>query len=122
MNRLDDDQAHALTMLIHRMRPRWDIPGIQAALRKASDMASSPWALVTAALKAAEDEKNHTPAVIAMPGTHWHTRPVGTVTPPRRLPCDEPNHTGEVGDCPECFMARPTEQDIARIRAEARTR
>ena len=122
MNPLDDEQTHALALLVHRLRPRWDIPGIQAAIRKAGAMTSSPWVLVTATLKAAEDEKNHTPAVIAMSGTHWHGRALATPTPPRHIPCDEPGHTGDIAHCPECIANTATPETIARIRAEARTR
>lgn len=113
------EQAQAIALLIHRLRG-WDIPGIMAALRRAAGMATDAYELARVAIAVAENPAARTPALIAEVGPHWHTRPRSSPTPPRRTPCDEPGHTGDVVSCPECDAAVADPETIARIRDQWR--
>lgn len=77
-------EAHALTAYIHLIRersggPEWHKAGIEDALGRARKTAPSP-DLAIAAIRAAREPSNRTPAVIGMEGPHWQ----GSSTPPRR--------------------------------------
>lgn len=68
-------EASALAKFLELLRqrvpgPDWDKPGIEDALGRARGMAASP-ALAQAAIRAAENPANRTPAVIGMEGPHW---------------------------------------------------
>lgn len=97
-DRLARHQAQALAAFVHTVRRDWDEAGIVTALGNARLM-GDPFDLAVAAVAAARDENNRTPAVIAMPGPHWshvhvkHKSSANT-TPPR-------NQT-----CGICYMAR----------------
>ena len=59
-----------LATLIHEIRPDWAEPGIASALAKVSDRPLAEVAV--AAIKAATTRTDqHTPAIIAMGGSHW---------------------------------------------------
>ena len=61
-----------LATLIHEIRPDWAEPGIASALAKVSDRPLAEVAV--AAIKAATTRTDqHTPAIIAMGGSHWGT-------------------------------------------------
>lgn len=70
-------EARNLARYIAEMRsrsggPHWDTPGIEDALAKARTIAPSP-DLALAAIKAAREPGNRTPAIIGMEGAHWRT-------------------------------------------------
>ena len=61
-----------LATLIHEIRPDWAEPGIASALAKVADRPLAEVAV--AAIKAATTRTDqHTPAIIAMGGSHWGT-------------------------------------------------
>jgi len=69
MMTLNGAQAHALAALVHECRPGWDTSGIAKALYAAKDR--DPFEVAHAALYAAADPNNRTPAVIPLAGPHW---------------------------------------------------
>ena len=85
------EQAVALAKFLRMLRPGWDEAGIVTALGNARLMGTAG-DLAIAALAAAGEAKNRTPAVIAMPGPHWnhsalrHKNSANT-TPPRNKTC-----------------------------------
>jgi hypothetical protein len=69
------EEARDLAAFIERIRSRlpgdrWHKPGIEDALGRARDRASAP-DLALAAIRAASEPMNRTPAVIGMDGPHW---------------------------------------------------
>lgn len=77
------DEAADLARFIERIRRRlpgdtWHKPGIEDALGRARDRAPAP-DLAIAAIRAAENPLNRTPAIIGMDGPHWRE----ATTPPR---------------------------------------
>lgn len=90
-NRMTKQQAEALARFVHMIRPGWDEAGIVVALGNARLMGTAG-DLAIAALAAAGEPSNRTPAVIAMPGKHWdhsalrHKNSANT-TPPRNKTC-----------------------------------
>jgi hypothetical protein len=77
---LSTKQQFALSKFLNSLNEEWDIPGIEAALGRAREMAPGP-ELACAAIRASVTVGNRTPAVIALPGPHW--RPgVATVRMP----------------------------------------
>jgi len=92
---ITDDQARALAYLVSLLRAGrngWDQAGVRAAIHKAR-MNADAHDLCVAAIRAAQNPTNRTPAVIAMDGPHWRTGG-GELT--RDLPaprCDKPGHT-----------------------------
>lgn len=75
---LTHDQARHLAGLVAALRPGWDVPGIRKALWDARTK-GTPDQVAHAAITAAMDPANRTPAVIALDGPHWAgVRPVET--------------------------------------------
>lgn len=72
--------AEKIAQDAHAARPEWDTAGIMAALLKVRDR--DPQHVRAAALHAARNPANRTPAVIALDGEHWTL----TVPAPRRGP------------------------------------
>jgi hypothetical protein len=75
----------AIAELIHQLRPDWDKPGLLTHLDTARLRVSvTPADLAIAAVKAADNPANRTPAVIPLDGEHWreHNRPLTTPQPP----------------------------------------
>lgn len=70
--------AEKIAQDAHAARPEWDTAGIMAALLKVRDR--DPRHVRAAALHAARNPANRTPAVIALDGEHW------TATAPRPTP------------------------------------
>lgn len=68
--RITHDQAKRLAELIHWLRGDWDVKGILAALYDAAGKGGN-FDLAQAAIRAASDPGNRTPAVIALEGPHW---------------------------------------------------
>lgn len=90
-DRLLKHQAEILAAFIHSIRRDWEQPGIVKALGDARLMGDS-MDLAIAAVAAARDPKNRTPAVIAMQGPHWAHVAVahkssGNTTAPRDKTC-----------------------------------
>lgn len=87
-------QAEKIAAAVQSLRPTWDAHGIKIALGKARTE-GEPWQVAIAAIAAAADSSNRTPAVIAMPGNHW--RPARLDTTPevgagRRARCTVYGH------------------------------
>lgn len=107
-------QAEHLAALVHAIRPDWDAPGILAALVK---VRTRPLALVAyAAVRAAENTSNRTPAVIALDGTHW--RPPTAAELPTPIPPSKCDRCGGFwrdphGACLDCN--KPAGRDEATI-------
>lgn len=104
MTELNRDQAHALAALITALRPDWDTAGVLAKLAEARTRGDAH-DVAHAALYAAQDPANRTPAVIPLAGTHWtRGRTPGTTGAPEvpgRTRCDE--HPAEVAhNCRSC--------------------
>lgn len=87
-------QADAIVELIASLRPDWDKRGITAALRAATTggLSRCPSRLAVAAVFAATNASNVTPAVIGMRGKHWDAVDPNRATEP-------PSHGGR---CPDC--------------------
>jgi hypothetical protein len=70
MTSISHNQATKLAALVASLRPDWHTAGIVDAIAKARDIAPAA-DLACAAIRAAADQSNRTPAVIAMEGPHW---------------------------------------------------
>lgn len=64
-------QTQYVAALVAELRPGWDPQGIRAALLKAANRDAFDVAL--AALRAAREPGNRTPAVIPLAGPHWES-------------------------------------------------
>ena len=71
MREITGRQADAIVELVAALRLDWDKRGIVAALQKARTISQDPTRLATAAIFAANNAANLTPAIIAMQGDHW---------------------------------------------------
>lgn len=90
-DRLQKHQALYLAAFIHSIRRDWDEAGIFKALGDALNMGTSS-DLAIAAVAAARNEKNRTPAVIALQGPHWahvqvQRKASANMTAPREQTC-----------------------------------
>lgn len=102
--RLNGQQARAIAFIVNAIRPDWDQAGIVAALGRARDMGDLA-TITVAAVRAATNPRNLTPAVIHMQGTHWAAAAGGGVStnplPHTVEPCPvhglRPAHA-----CPSC--------------------
>ena len=62
------DPLDALARLVAHIRPSWGVPGIRKALGQCkADLCD----VTVAAVRAAREESNRTPAVIPLAGPHW---------------------------------------------------
>lgn len=87
---ISEQQARALAFYISTaVRPDWQVPGILSALAEASQLTRDAGALAAAAVNAARQEKNRTPAVIALPGSHWPPEAAASVSGVRVPPCED---------------------------------
>lgn len=91
-------QGQALAALLHQLRGDWDLPGINAAIRKAAAHGSAADVAV-AACRCAANPEMRTPALISEPGTHWQGTVVGTRQAP--LMCAE-HPTQPARHCADC--------------------
>lgn len=92
-------QGQKLAAFLHEMRPDWDERGILPALQGARDRAGN-FDLAIAAIRAAGDPNNRTPAVIGMDGAHWQAPQRGASNgrpePDRTCPaCHWPHRPGQ---------------------------
>jgi hypothetical protein len=108
MMTISSDQARALAALIHLMRPEWDIPGISKALFEAKDRGDA-FELTHAALYAAGDLSNRTPAIIALAGMHWTRGRVMGDNPIHYARCPEIGHTSFPAD--NCGLCKHDDLD-----------
>jgi len=67
--RTSQDDVRVIADWVHQIRPTWDQHGILAALAKRRG--AQPARLALAALAAAANLDNRTPAIIALDGSHW---------------------------------------------------
>lgn len=74
---------NTLVRLVCGLRPDWQAPGVQAAISDAirQNPLASQAQITAAAVNAAKDPNNRTPAVIALPGRHWGDALPATGTP-----------------------------------------
>lgn len=120
----DPDEIARLAAAINILRPEWPIKALITHLT--THHAARPYRDLGLALTwIALDPATRTPARLREHGPWWEVcaanREAATRLPPRHTPCDEPDHTGTDLHCPECIAARPTPDEIARIRTETRT-
>lgn len=66
-------QIEAIARCVATLRSDWDVRGIEAALAKV-DPKRTAYETAVAAIKAAQDPGNRTPATIAFTGPHWGER------------------------------------------------
>lgn len=80
-------QGQAVAAAVHSLRPDWDPAGIMTALQRASRLGTA-FEVALAAVAAAGDPGNRTPAMIALEGPHWRrAKPDATPTAgPGRVP------------------------------------
>lgn len=107
--------AEAIALDAHATRPDWGVAGIMTALLSVRDR--DPQHVRDAALHAARNPANRTPAVIALDGEHWTLTAPRPSAPPIRK-CDAHDLTYS-GSCPSCRadeLARGREAPIAQRR------
>lgn len=104
--------TNRLANLVHELRPDWDETGIASILRRVSDRPLGT--VVLAAVVAADQPTNRTPAVIAADGPHWR---VGAVKQPDQPPSAKRCCHDVVGHCNACNGSLPTPERIREIRA-----
>lgn len=98
-------EADAIAVLVHQLRPDWDVRGVMAALGQCRDR--EPADVAIAAVKAASDRKNRTPAVIALAGPHWLSADRTTTQTPPALNALCSRHAKEPQFCPWCTGKLP---------------
>lgn len=76
----------ALAHLVHHIRPDWDEHGILAKLTQATTAGRRTPDLALAAIRAAAEPSNRTPAVIPFDGPHWAERVTPVDPHPRPYP------------------------------------
>lgn len=98
MTELTKDQAEKLAELVHLLRDDWDTRGVLSKLAEARARGTA-FDVVHAALYAAQDPANRTPAVIPLAGAHWtRGKALGEAGPtdmPGRTRCTKPGHEHE---------------------------
>lgn len=87
-NQITKTQAQQLAAFLHSIRKDWDPAGIVHALGVARGRGSVD-ALAVAAVRAAVNPGNRTPAVIGQSGAHWVGAFVERQGPERELVCVE---------------------------------
>jgi len=97
--RTSQDDVRVIADWVHQIRPTWDQHGILAALAKRRD--AQPARLALAALAAAANLDNRTPAIIALDGSHWRIGKT-TETEADRHPSNEDVRTL----CVECYKPK----------------
>ena len=108
---LSQSQGQALTALLHTIRRDWGLPGITAALKKASLLGSAAEVAV-AACRCAADPDMRTPGLIPTPGPHWQGLAAGS----RLAPVMCVTHPEQkAGSCPACFKAAVPRADLCPV-------
>lgn len=92
MNEMTETQAKNLTLLLASIRGDWHPQGIIKSLQVAKDKGTAAEVAI-AAIRAATNPKNRTPAIIPMDGEHWRppTPKEPDRLPPRELWCPDHN-------------------------------
>jgi hypothetical protein len=105
MSRLTQTQGKRLAELTHLLRPGWDIPGIEAAIRRAPERVSG-LDVARALLNLAANPEVATPGLLPKPGRHWPVDDEGvSVLPPsNNVHCHV--HPLSVLPCPQCEAER----------------
>ena len=128
MNAITEPQARALAALIAALRLDWQTQGVLAALAKAQHLGTA-FELAHAAIHAASEPSNRTPAVIAMAGAHWaRAKATSTQTGGDNMPglarCTE-HPTERAHNCRSCTGDRigknPDNEPAASIPTQANT-
>lgn len=101
MSTMTQDQGETLANLIHLLRPDWGVAGTAKALFEARGQGDA-LTLARAALAAAADPGNRTPAIIGLNGAHWQ----GLHHKPAEVPLEEL--------CDECGRPEPVCRKVAR--------
>jgi hypothetical protein len=122
MNRLTQTQGKRLCELAHLIRPEWDIPGIESAVRAAADKA--PAADVAIALLAlAKNPEVRTPGMLPKPGKHWPTDEQGVSVLPVSHNVRCPEHPINFHPCPLCAAKKcPPDEEYLKAKAELAAR
>lgn len=68
---IQDQTLRAVAFILNKIRPGWDQPGTVVKLAEAVAKGHDLSALTIAAVRAANDPANRTPAVIPLDGAHW---------------------------------------------------
>ncbi|MFJ2298123.1 hypothetical protein [Oerskovia paurometabola] len=92
MSEIVHDQARALAALVATLRPDWDVAGVRKALYDARKKGTAEQ-LCIAAIKAAVEPTNRTPAVIGHDGAHWTAARPLHAAPANYARCPKPGHT-----------------------------
>ncbi len=117
MKRLTANQGKRLCELIRLLRPDWDLPGIEAAVRKAATDATAI-DVCAAAVRAAGNDAARTPGLIPQPGPHWAQTAHGQHYDHPRCGL-HPDYLA--AGCPACqAVKRATPEQITAARAHAR--
>lgn len=110
-------QADALAALVASLRPEWDVRGIVKALFDARERGSAH-DVAHAAINAAADLTHRTPAVIALAGPHWPSRPDVTA-PLHYARCQVDGHRSypahSCGACRADRLAREAAEDTTPV-------
>lgn len=121
---LTDRQRTLVIQVIRELRPEWDVPGVQWAIRETEAVASTPEAAMVACIAAAGNRAYRSPAMMPKPGRHWPTHEDSEDVKARgrtyAISCVD--HPQEVMPCRACAAAAvpPTAEQIAAIREAAR--
>jgi len=127
MSQLTQIQTKRLAELAHLLRPGWDVPGIEAAIRKAAEKAPA-LVVARATLNLAANADAVTPGMLPLPGRHWPVDDAGVSLLPTSHNVRCPEHPLSVMPCPQCEAKRtppPTDDpEYAAMKAalKARTR
>lgn len=108
---ITENQAKALAVILHEIRPRWSTPAMLKLLEKNAHH-PAPFADITvAAVNAARDPKVETPGAIFIDQRFWPAETKQLM--PKPPPC--PDHVGEPSHACRCCKA----DFLAGIRPEA---
>lgn len=106
------NQGQVVAAVVHALRPDWDPAGIMAALQRAARLGDA-FEVTLAAVAAAQEPTNRTPAVIALEGAHWSrartSPPTPTPGPGARARCTVYGHEHYLAhNCAGCKTDRLT--------------
>ena len=114
-----------LAELLNRMRPDWDLPGIKRTIWNARRQPDHNLFII-AAVRAASNHGNRTPAVIPLEGSHWRDKPAPPATARTTGPdgndtseeCDR--HPGiKAWECRTCRKGSPRPANFEELKAQA---
>ena len=112
------DQARALAMLVHTLRPEWGVPGIAAAIYAAKDKAGTEQ-VIMAAVRLARRHDLRSPAVLAEDGPHWSVDRSEGLDTDKFARCTKPGHQSypawKCGACRSEEIARRDDERVAAL-------